>query len=54
MRRGDLVVNVGVYVPERLSDSQRKLVEQMRESDVYKAPASAFAKFKEHFKSMFN
>jgi len=54
MRRGDLIVNVGVYVPEKLTDSQRKLVEQMRESDAYKAPASAFAKFKEHFKSMFN
>ena len=54
MRRGDLIVNVGVYVPEKLTDSQRRLVEQMRESDAYKAPASAFAKFKEHFKSMFS
>lgn len=53
-RRGDMIVNIGVYVPERLSDSQRKLVEQMRESDAYKAPASAFARFKEHIKSMFS
>lgn len=53
-RRGDMIINIGVYVPERLSDSQRKLVEQMRESDAYKAPASAFARFKEHIKSMFS
>lgn len=53
-RRGDLVVNIGVYVPEHLSDTQRKLVEQMRDSDAYQAPASAFARFKEHVKSMFS
>ena len=53
-RRGDLIVNIGVYVPERLTDTQRHLVEQMRESEAYKAPASAFARFKEHVKSMFS
>lgn len=53
-RRGDLIVNVGVYVPERLNDTQKRLVEQMRDSEGFNAPASAFARFKEHVKSMFS
>ena len=53
-RRGDLIVNVGVYVPEHLNDTQKRLVEQMRDSEGFNAPASAFARFKEHVKSMFS
>ena len=52
--RGDLVVNIGVYVPERLTDSQRSLVEQMRETKAFEAPASAFARFKEQVKNLFS
>lgn len=52
--RGDMVINVGVYVPERLSPAQRQLIEQMRDSDACKAPASAFARFRDHVKAMFS
>lgn len=53
-RRGDLVVNIGVYVPEKLTDSQRRTIEQLRETEACKAPASAFARFREQVKSMFS
>lgn len=53
-RRGDLIVNIGVYVPEKLTDSQRKVVEQLRDNESCKAPASAFARFRDQVKSMFS
>ena len=34
--RGDLLVNINVYVPENLGKEERKLVEKMTESDAFK------------------
>ena len=37
---GDLLINVGVYIPERLSKDERQLIEQLKDSPNI-APGSA-------------
>ncbi len=53
MGMGDLVVNVSVYVPKTLSSSEKKALEEFRESDNFKGDSqtkkSIFEKFKNYF-----
>ena len=50
---GDLVVNVSVYVPKTLTHEERKVMEQLRESDSFKGDNSTkksiFDKFRNYF-----
>jgi len=50
---GDLVVNISVYVPKTLSHSEKKMLEEMRNSDNFKGDKvtkqSIFDKFKNYF-----
>jgi molecular chaperone DnaJ len=50
---GDLLVNIGVYIPEDLSKDERKLIEKLDESDNFKPTASAKRNFFARFRSMF-
>lgn len=52
--RGDLVVNVGIYVPERLDDEEKKVLAALRDHKNFKASTSAFDRFKAKIKSMFS
>ena len=51
--RGDLVVNISVYVPKTLSRDERKALEEMQKSDNFKGDSqtrdSIFNKFKNFF-----
>lgn len=51
--KGDLVVNVSVYVPKTLSRSEKETLEAMRDSDNFKGDSytkkSIFDKFKNYF-----
>ena len=51
--RGDLVVNVSVYVPKTLDRNEKEAIEQFRNSDNFKGDAetkrSIFQKFKNYF-----
>ena len=51
--RGDLVVNISVYVPKTLSRDERKALEEFRESDNFKGDRqtkeSIFQRFKNYF-----
>jgi len=51
--RGDLVVNVSVYVPKTLSREEKQMMEQLKLSDNFKGDAdtnrSIFQKFKNYF-----
>ncbi len=51
--RGDLVVNISVYVPKTLSREERKALEEFRESDNFKGDRqtkeSIFQRFKNYF-----
>ncbi len=45
-RRGSLIVYVGVYVPEKLTDEEKRLIVEMRDKKGFKASTSAFDRFK--------
>ena len=52
--RGDLVVQVSVYVPKTLDRQERQMLEQLRESDNFKGDASTKKSIFEKFKNYFN
>ena len=51
--RGDLVVNISVYVPKTLSREERKMMEELQKSDNFKGDQSTkdtiFQRFKNYF-----
>ena len=50
---GDLIVQIGVYIPENLSKDEKEKFESMRESDNMKPGASVKESFFSKFKKMF-
>ena len=52
--RGDLVVQVSVYVPKTLDRQERQTLEQLRDSDNFKGDASTKKSIFEKFKNYFN
>jgi molecular chaperone DnaJ len=52
--RGDLVVQVSVYVPKTLDRQERQMLEQLRESDNFNGDASTKKSIFEKFKNYFN
>ena len=50
---GDLIVQIGVYIPENLSREEKEAFEKFRTSDNMKPGASAKANFFQKFKRMF-
>lgn len=51
--RGELVVNISVYIPESLDDDERKIVEGLRDREHFKTGKSVLQKFKQKIKNMF-
>lgn len=51
---GDLLVNIGIYIPENLSSDEKKLFEKLAESKNMKPNSSASKNFFEHFRNLFN
>ncbi len=51
--KGDLVINISVYIPKTLSKQERTVIESLRDSDNFKGDAntkkSIFEKFKNYF-----
>ena len=52
--RGDLVVQVSVYVPKTLDRHERQMLEELRNSDNFKGDASTKKSIFEKFKNYFN
>ncbi len=50
---GDLIVQIGVYIPENLSREEKETIEKLRTSDNMKPGATAKANFFQRFKKMF-
>lgn len=50
---GDLLVNVGVYIPENLNKEEKATMEKLSKSDNVKPNASASKNFFSHFRNMF-
>lgn len=51
---GDELINVNVYVPEKLSDKERRCMEEMQKSENFAPSASAKKSVFDKFKRMFN
>ncbi len=51
--RGDLLVNISVYVPKELSKSERKAIEEMRKSDNFTGDESTKKSIFERFRNYF-
>lgn len=50
---GDLLVNIGVYIPENLSSEEKRTIEQMAASGNFRPNANAARNFFDRFKRMF-
>lgn len=50
---GDLLVNIGVYIPENLSKDEKKIIEKLQESPNVQPSSSATKDFFKRFKNMF-
>jgi len=50
---GDLIVNIGVYIPEKLSKEEKEMFEKMRDSENMRPNVTSNANFFNRFKKMF-
>ena len=50
---GDLLVNIGVYIPENLNKEEKSNMEKLAKSDNVKPNATASRNFFQHFRNMF-
>ncbi|HPW89788.1 MAG TPA: molecular chaperone DnaJ [Paludibacteraceae bacterium] len=50
---GDLLVNIGVYIPETLSSEEKKVIEKLDESSNFKPTSSAIKRFFSQFKRIY-
>ncbi|MDR1584811.1 MAG: molecular chaperone DnaJ [Prevotellaceae bacterium] len=51
--KGDLLVNIGVYIPENLSKNEKEVMEKLLASPNVKPSSSASRNFFSHFRNMF-
>ena len=51
---GDLLVNVGVYIPEKLNKEEKEILEKLKDSNNIKPSAKARKSFFTRFRGMFN
>jgi len=51
---GDLLINIGVYIPEKLSKEEKSIMEKLEQSSNFKPSSSAQKGFFSRFKDMFD
>ncbi|MGC9151954.1 MAG: molecular chaperone DnaJ [Microbacter sp.] len=51
---GDLLIHLGVYIPEKLTKDEQKIIEKLNDSPNVKPTSTASRNFFEHFKRMFD
>lgn len=51
--RGELIVNISIYVPELLNTEEKRIMEKLKEHDNFRTNCSIIEKFKRKFKRMF-
>ena len=52
--KGDQLIHVNVYVPENISNKERKVIEEMEKSDNFAPSTTAKKKVFNKFKKMFD
>ena len=50
---GDLLVNIGVYIPEEISSEEKKIIEKFEDSKSFKPKESSSKNFFNRFRNMF-
>lgn len=51
---GDLVVHISIYVPKELTKSEKKAIEELRDSENFRGDKNTKRSIFEHFKKLFN
>lgn len=51
--RGELVVNISIYVPESLNTEEKRIMEKLKQHDNFRTNCSIIEKFKRKIKNMF-
>lgn len=51
--KGDLLINIGVYIPEKLNSDEKKMFEKLAESDNIKPNKQSSEGFFTHFRNLF-
>jgi molecular chaperone DnaJ len=51
---GDLLINIGVYIPENLTKEQKEMLEQMDKEPNFQPNSSVKEKFFSRFRNMFD
>ncbi len=51
--KGDLIVNIGVYVPEKIDKDEKQTLEQLRDHKNFQTSPSCFEKFKQRIRNIF-
>lgn len=51
--KGDLIINIGVYVPEKLDKEEKQTLEDLRNHKNFQTSSSMFEKFKQKIQNMF-
>ena len=52
--KGDLIVNIGIYVPEKLDDDEKKILNDLKSHKNFNTSPSLFDKFRQKVKNMFS
>ncbi len=52
--RGELIVNINIYVPEVLNTEEKRIMEKLKEHDNFRTSGSILDKFKRKMKTMFS
>ena len=52
--KGDILINISIYVPETLSKDEKKVLEKMQDSDNFKPNGSVKEKIFKRFKKLFD
>ncbi len=53
-RKGDMIVNIGVYVPEHLDEEEKKILTDLKTRKNFGTSPSLFDKFRQKVKNMFS
>ena len=51
--KGDLLVNIGVYIPQNLTSEEKQTLEKLDKSNNFKPSSSASKGFFSHFRNLF-
>ncbi len=52
--KGDLLINIGVYIPEKINKQEKKMMEELKENENFRPKESASKSFFSHIRNLFD